>query len=88
MNEQAVPLVVAQHATVKFLINENVKLAVILIRLRAQFSDEMLSRTHVHDYSKSFKEGQTLGLSRHLIHHVSDRTINVNTAYYSKLPEH
>jgi hypothetical protein len=35
------------------------KPAEILIRLRAQFSDEMLSRTQVYDWSKSFKEGQT-----------------------------
>jgi hypothetical protein len=36
-----------------------VKPADILNRLRAQFDDETLSRTHVYDCSKSFKEGKT-----------------------------
>jgi hypothetical protein len=37
MNEQVVPMAVAQRIIVKFLTNENVKSAEILIRLRAQF---------------------------------------------------
>jgi len=48
-----------QHIIVKFLTNKNVKPAEILMRLRAQFGDKMLSRTQVYDWSKSFKEGQT-----------------------------
>jgi hypothetical protein len=40
-----VPSAVVQHIIVKFLMNENVKPAEILTRLRAQFGDETLSRT-------------------------------------------
>jgi len=34
------------------------KLAEILKRLRARFGDEKLSRVHMYDCSKSFKEGR------------------------------
>jgi hypothetical protein len=37
--------------------NENLKPADILMRLGAQFGEEILSRTQVYDWSKSFKEG-------------------------------
>jgi hypothetical protein len=59
------------------------------MRLRAQFGDETLSRTQMYDWSKSFDEGWTevenmwrlhlqrfLGLSRRLIHRLSDRITN------------
>jgi hypothetical protein len=59
VSEQAVPLTVSQNIILKFLTSENVKPAEILMRLRAQFGDEMLSRTQVHDWSMSFKEGPT-----------------------------
>jgi hypothetical protein len=48
MSEQVVPLAVAQHI-VKFLTNKNVKPAEILTILRAQFSDETLSRIQMRD---------------------------------------
>jgi hypothetical protein len=44
-----VPSAVAQRIVVTFLTNENVKPAKILMRLRAQFGDETLSRTRVYD---------------------------------------
>jgi len=53
-----VPSAVAHCIIVKFLTNENVKPAEILMRLRAQFGDETLSRIQVYDWSKSFKEGR------------------------------
>jgi hypothetical protein len=43
MSEQVVPAATAQLIIVKFLSNENVKPAEILMRLRAQFGDETLS---------------------------------------------
>jgi len=52
MSEQVVPLVVVQHIIVKLLTTENVKPAEILMRLKAQFSNETLLRTQVHDWSK------------------------------------
>jgi hypothetical protein len=58
MSEQVVSLAVTQPI-VKFLTNKNMKPAEILTRLRAQFSDETLSRTQVYDWSKSSKEAQT-----------------------------
>jgi len=58
-SEQAVPLVVAQGITVKFLANENKIPAEILTRLRAQFGDKTISRSQVYGWSKSFKEGWT-----------------------------
>jgi hypothetical protein len=58
MSEQVIPLAVAQ-SIVKFVTNENVKLAEILISLRAQFSDETHSRIQVYEWKKSFKEGRT-----------------------------
>jgi len=48
LSDQVVPLVVVQHMIVKFLTNKNVKPAEILTRLRAQVSDETVSRTQVH----------------------------------------
>jgi hypothetical protein len=48
MSEQVVPSAVAQRIVVKFLTNENVKPAEILMRLRAQFGDETLSRTQMY----------------------------------------
>jgi hypothetical protein len=44
MSDQTVPSAVSQRIIVKFLTNENVKPAEILMRLRAQFGDEVLSR--------------------------------------------
>jgi hypothetical protein len=58
MSEQVAPSAVAQRIIVKFLTNENVRLPYILMRLRAQFDDEKLSRIHVYDWSKLFKEGR------------------------------
>jgi hypothetical protein len=46
MREQVVPSAVVIHAE-------------ILVRLRAQFGDERLSRTQAYDCSKSFKDGRT-----------------------------
>jgi hypothetical protein len=59
ITEQVDPLAVAQNITVKFLTNENVKPAEILKKHSAQFSDKMLSRTQVCDWSRSFTEGKT-----------------------------
>jgi hypothetical protein len=52
MSEQVVPSAAAQCTVVKFLTNEKVKLADILMRLRAQFGVETLSRTQLCDWSK------------------------------------
>jgi hypothetical protein len=57
MSEQVVLSAVAQRIIIKFLTNEIVKPPEILMRLRAQFGDETLSRIQVQDWSKSFKEG-------------------------------
>jgi len=51
-----VPLTVALNIIVKFLTNENVKPTKILMKFRAQYSDEMPSRTHMCDWSKSFRD--------------------------------
>jgi hypothetical protein len=59
MNVQVIPSAVAQRIIVKFLTNKNVKPAEILKRLRAQIINGTLLRIRVHDWSKSFKEGQT-----------------------------
>jgi hypothetical protein len=59
INEQDVPSCVAERIVVKFLTNENVKPAEILMRVGAQFGDEPLSRIQMYDLSKSFKEGRT-----------------------------
>jgi hypothetical protein len=45
MSEQVFPSAVVQHAVVKSVMNENVKPAEILMRLRAQCDEIMLSRT-------------------------------------------
>jgi len=45
MSEQVVPLAVAQNITVKYLTDENVKSAEILIRFRHKPDNETLSRT-------------------------------------------
>jgi hypothetical protein len=50
-------MAVAQSIIVQFLANENVKLAEMLMKLRACFGDETLSRIQLYDRSKSFKEG-------------------------------
>jgi hypothetical protein len=50
------PSTVAHSIIVKFITNENVKPAEIL-RLRAQFDDETLSRTQMYDWSKSSEGG-------------------------------
>jgi hypothetical protein len=52
MGVQLVPSAVAQCIIVKFLTKGNVKLAEILMRLRVQFGDEMLSRTQAYNCSK------------------------------------
>jgi len=49
MSEQVVPSAVAQHITVKFLTNENMKSAEIPKRPTEQFSDETLSRIQMYD---------------------------------------
>jgi hypothetical protein len=54
-SEQVVPSAATQRIVVKFLTNENVKPAEILMRLRAQFDDETFSRTQMYDWSKSFE---------------------------------
>jgi hypothetical protein len=59
MSEQVVPSAAGQHIIVKCLINENVKADEILMRLGTQLDDETLSRTQMHDWSKSRKEGRT-----------------------------
>jgi len=59
MREQVVPSAVAQCIIVKFLTNENVKPAEILIKLREQFGDETFSRTQMYVWSKSFKDDRT-----------------------------
>jgi hypothetical protein len=53
-----VPLAVARCIIVKFLTSENVKPSVIHTRLKAQFGDEMFSRTEIYDRSKLFKEAK------------------------------
>jgi hypothetical protein len=58
MSEQIVPSSVTQRVIVKFLTNENVKAAEILMRLRAQFSYGEFSRTQVCDWSKSLKKAE------------------------------
>jgi hypothetical protein len=47
------------RSVVKFVTNENVKTVDILMRLRAHFDDETLSRIQVYDWNKSFKEDRT-----------------------------
>jgi len=59
MSEQVFPSDVAHRISVKFLSNEKVKPAEILMRFRAQIGDETLSRTQAYEWSKSFKEGRT-----------------------------
>jgi hypothetical protein len=59
MSEQVVPSTTVKGIIVKLLPTENMKPAEIQKRLRAQFSDEMLCRTQVYDWNKSFKEGWT-----------------------------
>jgi hypothetical protein len=54
-----VPFAVAQRIILKFLTNENVKPAEILMRLRAQFDDETLLGIQGYNWSKSLKEGRT-----------------------------
>jgi hypothetical protein len=67
MSKQVVLSAVAQRVIIKFLTNEKVKSAEVLMRFRAQFGDEMLSRTQVYGWSKSFTEGRTeLGNVRRL----------------------
>jgi hypothetical protein len=60
ISEQVVPSAVVQCIVDKFLTNENVKAADILMRLRVDFGDKTFSRTQVYDWSNSFKEGQRL----------------------------
>jgi hypothetical protein len=53
------PSVVAERIIIKFISIENVKHGEILMRLKSEFGDETLSRSHVYDWNKSFKEGRT-----------------------------
>jgi hypothetical protein len=55
MSEHVVPLAVEQRVIVKFLTNEKVRPAEIVMRLRAEFGDERLSRTQTYDWSQSFR---------------------------------
>jgi hypothetical protein len=50
-----IPSAVVQRIIFKFITKENETPAEVLIRLRAQFDDERLSRTQVYDWSKAFK---------------------------------
>jgi hypothetical protein len=59
ITEKLVLSAVAQRIIVKYVTKENVKPADILIRLRAQFRDETLSRIQMYDWTKSFEEGRT-----------------------------
>jgi hypothetical protein len=58
MSEQVIPSAVAQRIVVKFLTNENAKPAEILMRPRAQFDNETLSRTEVHACSVHLKKAR------------------------------
>jgi len=58
ISEKVIPSAVVQYIIVKFLTNENMKPAENLTRLRAQFDDEMLSKTQVYDWGRLFKEAQ------------------------------
>jgi hypothetical protein len=58
-SEQVVPVAVVQCFIVKFMTNENMKPAEILMRFRAQFNDEILLRIQLYDCSNSFKEDET-----------------------------
>jgi hypothetical protein len=58
MSAQVIPSAVALRIIVKFLTNESVKPADILVRLRAQFGDETLSKTQVY-VCLLFKRGRT-----------------------------
>jgi hypothetical protein len=49
MSQQVAPSAIAQRIIVKFLTNENVKPAQILMIHRTQFGDETLSMSHVYD---------------------------------------
>jgi len=59
ISEQIVPSAVAQSIFVKFLTNENMKLSEIPKRSRAKFDDELIWRSQVYDWSKSFKADRT-----------------------------
>jgi hypothetical protein len=58
MSEQLVPSAVAQCIIVKFITKEKMRPAEILKRLRAQFSDETLSRTEMSDWSIYLKKAE------------------------------
>jgi hypothetical protein len=59
MSKEEGPSAVAKRINVKFLTNENVKPAEILMRLRTQFDYEAFSRTQVYGWSKFFKGSRT-----------------------------
>jgi hypothetical protein len=48
MSQQVVPSAVVQHI-IKFVSDTSVEPAELLMRLRAQFADEMLSKTQLFD---------------------------------------
>jgi hypothetical protein len=60
MSVQVIPSAVVQRIIVKFLTNENVKPTEILMRLRAQFGDEMLTRTQVCDLNNHLKKAEVV----------------------------
>jgi hypothetical protein len=47
-----------QRVVMKFLVNEDVKPAVIYRRLQAQYGDETLSRSKTFQWCKRFKDGR------------------------------
>jgi hypothetical protein len=51
MSRKVIPSAFARPIIVKFLTNENMKRAEIIMRLRAQFGDETLSWVYVYDWS-------------------------------------
>jgi hypothetical protein len=59
MNEHVVPSALAQSLIIKFVTNENVKPAEILMIFRAQFGEGMLSRIQAYYWTKSFNVGDT-----------------------------
>jgi hypothetical protein len=60
MSEQKVPWRVEQRIVIKFLVGENVPSTEIHHRLQQQYGEECLSRTHVFEWCKCFREGREL----------------------------
>ncbi|PNF31849.1 hypothetical protein B7P43_G08910 [Cryptotermes secundus] len=58
MSIQNVPRSVEQRIVIKFLVGENVPSAEIHHRLQQQYGEECLSRTHVFEWCKCFRDGR------------------------------